>query len=132
MENAASRYEDAMACGEHEHGPGRELVHHAELLLYLCSICKLVLNDPVQIIACGHRFCKSCLKKFTAESSRCMALQRNLLKFRKFSLCTINLLRLSSSNIELSCIVSLAFMQLSLSCRNVQCAVWKISGNLAH
>ena len=30
---------------------------------YLCSICRLLLKDPLQSF-CGHRFCRQCFRKF--------------------------------------------------------------------
>ena len=32
---------------------------------YLCSLCELVLRQPVQSF-CGHRFCQSCVTDFIA------------------------------------------------------------------
>ena len=28
-----------------------------------CSVCHLVLRDPIQILKCGHRFCKPCFER---------------------------------------------------------------------
>ncbi|XP_065661964.1 uncharacterized protein LOC136084827 [Hydra vulgaris] len=39
-----------------------------------CSICLFVVREPVQILACGHRFCSHCfenLKKLPADRLRC-------------------------------------------------------------
>jgi len=29
-----------------------------------CTICHLILREPVQANPCGHRFCGSCIEKF--------------------------------------------------------------------
>lgn len=28
---------------------------------FICSICSLIIRDPVQSTLCGHRLCKTCL-----------------------------------------------------------------------
>ena len=28
-----------------------------------CVVCHLVLNEPVQLVKCGHRFCKVCFNQ---------------------------------------------------------------------
>lgn len=37
-----------------------------ELDTLTCPICKKVLKDPMQVIACGHRFCRACVTAFTS------------------------------------------------------------------
>ena len=32
-----------------------------------CSMCQFILRDPKQVIACGHRFCKTCIEQLTAK-----------------------------------------------------------------
>ena len=27
-----------------------------------CPVCRLILEDPVQIVGCGHRLCKICME----------------------------------------------------------------------
>ena len=39
----------------------------AELDTLTCPACKKVLREPVQVIACGHRFCKGCISALTSE-----------------------------------------------------------------
>nr|ABN04153.1 tumor necrosis factor receptor-associated factor 4 [Branchiostoma belcheri] len=34
---------------------------------WLCPLCHLHMNDPVQITTCGHRFCDTCLQEFLSE-----------------------------------------------------------------
>ena len=29
----------------------------------ICVVCHLVLKEPVQLVQCGHRFCKSCFNQ---------------------------------------------------------------------
>ena len=38
----------------------------AELDTLTCPACKKVLKEPVQVIACGHRFCKGCISALTS------------------------------------------------------------------
>ena len=38
----------------------------AELDTLTCPACKKVLKEPMQVIACGHRFCKGCIGAFTS------------------------------------------------------------------
>jgi len=38
------------------------------IIKYLCPICLLVLNNPVQRF-CGHRYCKSCIDEANVASS---------------------------------------------------------------
>ena len=36
-----------------------------------CGVCCLVLREPVQLVRCGHRICKSCLNQTkTHENDR--------------------------------------------------------------
>ena len=37
-----------------------------ELDTLTCPACKKVLKEPVQVIACGHRFCRPCIDAFTS------------------------------------------------------------------
>ena len=30
---------------------------------WICLVCQLPLNDPVQVGGCGHRFCRICMDK---------------------------------------------------------------------
>jgi len=39
-----------------------------ELDTLTCPICKKILKDPMQVIACGHRFCRACVTAFTSGS----------------------------------------------------------------
>ncbi|CAF1570730.1 unnamed protein product, partial [Adineta ricciae] len=39
-------------------------------LIFFCSICSLLLRDPVQL-GCSHRFCKSCVESVDGETIRC-------------------------------------------------------------
>ena len=39
----------------------------AELDTLTCPACKKVLREPVQVIVCGHRFCKGCISALTSE-----------------------------------------------------------------
>ncbi len=34
--------------------------HPSSLAEYHCVMCKMVLCDPIQLIACGHRACRRC------------------------------------------------------------------------
>ena len=37
-----------------------------ELATLTCPACKKVLKEPMQVIACGHRFCRGCIGAFTS------------------------------------------------------------------
>ena len=41
-------------------------VKPSDLAALQCPLCELVLRDPVQVINCGHRFCKGCLEVVTS------------------------------------------------------------------
>ena len=41
-------------------------VKPSDLVALQCPLCELVLRDPVQVITCGHRFCKGCLEGVTS------------------------------------------------------------------
>ena len=42
---------------------GFDAVFTSEVPDYLkCSVCHLVLRDPIQILKCGHRFCQPCFE----------------------------------------------------------------------
>ena len=28
---------------------------------WMCPVCQLPLNDPVQVVGCGHRLCRICM-----------------------------------------------------------------------
>ena len=43
-------------------------VKTAELKMLSCQQCRKLLRDPVQLITCGCRYCKSCVKAIMAES----------------------------------------------------------------
>ena len=34
----------------------------ADLQALLCSICELILMEPMQVTQCGHRFCRTCIE----------------------------------------------------------------------
>jgi len=34
----------------------------AQLQALQCSACQLILREPMQVIACGHRFCRCCIQ----------------------------------------------------------------------
>ncbi|CAF3622445.1 unnamed protein product [Rotaria sp. Silwood1] len=41
---------------------------------FLCSVCSLILKDPIQLTCCGHRQCQSCYElqyKTTIQCSQC-------------------------------------------------------------
>lgn len=38
----------------------------AELDTLTCPACKKMLKQPMQVITCGHRFCKGCINAFTS------------------------------------------------------------------
>ena len=38
----------------------------SDLAAIKCPLCELVLRAPVQVITCGHRFCKGCLELKTS------------------------------------------------------------------
>ena len=49
---------------ENHHGYNKDwFVKKETALQYLCETCGNVLNDPRQIIKCGHQFCLLCLPK---------------------------------------------------------------------
>ena len=33
-----------------------------------CGVCHLVMRQPVQIMTCGHRFCKPCFERIKGYS----------------------------------------------------------------
>ena len=40
---------------------GGSRMRDVDVAALCCSICLLVLRCPVQVISCGHRYCKNCL-----------------------------------------------------------------------
>ena len=56
-----------------------------DLAALQCPLCELVLRDPVQVITCGHRFCKDCLDLKT--SARYVCFQCSVLGGRQFKKC---------------------------------------------
>ncbi len=38
-----------------------------ELKHLLCPLCNKCVKDPVQVIVCGHRYCKGCLDRFVSD-----------------------------------------------------------------
>ena len=48
---------------------GFDAVFRSEVPDYLkCSVCHLVLRDPIQILKCGHRFCQPCFERMKGSS----------------------------------------------------------------
>ena len=43
-------------------------VKPTELKMLSCQRCRRVLREPMQLITCGCRYCKSCLKSIMDES----------------------------------------------------------------
>ena len=43
-----------------------------------CAICQEIICDPVSGVTCGHSFCKSCMKKWTAEQKKCPTCRKKL------------------------------------------------------
>ena len=44
------------------HGFNRHwFVRKEKALEYQCRVCQQILQDPVQIVGCGHQCCKLCL-----------------------------------------------------------------------
>ena len=33
-----------------------------------CTVCQLVLREPIQIMDCGHRFCQPCFERIKGYS----------------------------------------------------------------
>ncbi len=38
-----------------------------ELKHLLCPLCNKCVKDPVQVIVCGHRYCKGCLDHYISD-----------------------------------------------------------------
>jgi len=40
---------------------------------FICPTCSMILRDPVQLVNCGHRICRSCLPehRITVQCSQC-------------------------------------------------------------
>lgn len=36
--------------------------------LFKCGVCFLVMKEPVQVIECGHKFCKTCYEHLKIHS----------------------------------------------------------------
>lgn len=36
-----------------------------DLVALSCSKCEHVLQEPMQVTVCGHRYCKQCIEKMT-------------------------------------------------------------------
>ena len=54
--------------GEHSLYSKSGRVRSAELKMLSRQQCSKLLRDPVQLITCGCRYCKSCVKAIMAES----------------------------------------------------------------
>ena len=46
-------------------------VKPSDLAALECPLCTQVLRNPVQVISCGHRFCKGCLELMTSARYVC-------------------------------------------------------------
>ncbi|CAF4207678.1 unnamed protein product [Rotaria sordida] len=47
---------------------------------YICHACSLILRDPVQLLACGHRYCQTCLNIEQEETIKCQQCQSETLR----------------------------------------------------
>ena len=61
---AASHNENYEACYDVELVDNGKQETNDEII---CTICHLVLRNPVQVTPCGHRFGQKCLKRFHKE-----------------------------------------------------------------
>lgn len=44
------------------------LLKPADLEALSCPLCCGILREPVQVIACGHRYCRQCAEKIMKSS----------------------------------------------------------------
>ncbi|CAF2107360.1 unnamed protein product [Rotaria magnacalcarata] len=51
---------------------------------YICPVCALILRDPVQFIACGHRQCQTCLPNKHQRETTCPQCQTKMLRTEVF------------------------------------------------
>ncbi|CAM2727510.1 unnamed protein product [Rotaria socialis] len=47
---------------------------------YICRVCALILQDPVQLTECGHRQCQTCLPNEHQSEIKCAQCQTKMLK----------------------------------------------------
>ena len=55
---------------------------------FKCAICCLALRNPIQLVACGHRFCSVCFQTLKEHSSVnnvdfCCPIDRNIIDINK-------------------------------------------------
>ncbi|CAF1195069.1 unnamed protein product [Rotaria sordida] len=39
---------------------------------FICSVCSFILKDPMQLICCGHRICRTCLQRQHEMNIKCL------------------------------------------------------------
>ncbi|CAF3412096.1 unnamed protein product, partial [Rotaria sp. Silwood2] len=47
---------------------------------YICSVCSLILRDPIQLTECGHRQCQTCLNPEQQTTIKCLQCQTETLR----------------------------------------------------